>query len=336
MTILVTGGAGYIGSHMVVKLANRGYDVVIVDDFSNSQEQIIERINRLCNQQIKLYRLNLCSLAECNRMFSENDFDAVIHFAGSKSPTESVRNPLKYYHNNIFSTLNVLTAMKEYSVKKFIFSSSATVYGEPEQIPITEQMPLKAVNPYGRTKIMIEEILRDMYSASPDTAIAILRYFNPVGAHSSGEIGELPTGIPNNIMPYLSQVTAGILAEFPITGTDYDTRDGTGVRDYIHVDDLVEGHLAALHRMDRVTDLFTVNLGTGQGYTVREIISAYEKASGIPIATRTVDRRPGDIAQCYADVTLAKTELGFTAKLTLEDMCSSSWNWQSKNPNGYE
>lgn len=336
MTVLVTGGTGYIGSHMVVKLATNNIDTVIVDDFSNSSEKIIRRINKLCNKEVPVVKLNLCDRDGCDSLFDSYEIDAVIHFAAYKSPTESIREPLKYYENNLISTINLLDSMKKHEVNHLIFSSSATVYGDPEKVPITEDMPLKAVNPYGRTKIIIEDILRDISVANKDQSIAILRYFNPIGAHFSGEIGELPKGIPNNIIPYISQVAVGKLKELPITGNDYPTRDGTGIRDYIHVDDLVEGHLAALRWIKSNKGLLTCNLGTGIGYSVKEIVAAYEKASGKKIKTVIAPRRPGDISECYADVTKAENELGFKAKHSLDDMCRDSWNWQSKNPKGYE
>ena len=333
--ILVTGGAGYIGSHMAVKLADNGYDVVIVDDFSNSNEGILPRINRLAKKEVPAVKLNLCDAEGCERLFSNYLIDGVMHFAAYKSPPESVSEPLKYYENNLISTINILNAMKKRGIKRFIFSSSATVYGAPERVPITEDMPLKATNPYGRTKIIIEDMLRDIYTADNDFRIAILRYFNPIGAHPSGDIGEDPSGIPNNLVPYIAQVAVGLRDALPVTGTDYPTRDGTGIRDYIHIEDLVEGHLAALKRMESTPGILTCNLGTGRGYTVKEVIAAYEKACGKAISVRMAPRRAGDIAECYADASLAEKELGWTARYTLEDMCRHSWNWQSRNPKGY-
>ena len=335
MTVLVTGGAGYLGSHMTVKLVNNGYEVIIVDNFCNSSEKIIPRINELASKEITVINQDLCDSSGVDKIFHDYDIDAVIHFAALKSAPRSVVEPLDYFYNNFTSTLNVLNAMKKYNVNKFVFSSSATVYGNPKKVPITEDMPLAAVNPYGRTKLVIEDMLRDIHNADDNMNIAILRYFNVVGTHPSGRIGENPKGIPANIMPYISQVAVGHIDILPITGTDYPTRDGTGIRDYIHVEDLIEGHIAALRWMDTNSGLLTVNLGTGKGYTVKEVVYAYEKASGKTIPTEEVARRPGDIAECYADVALAKELLGFEATRDLDDMCKDSWNWQSNNPNGY-
>ena len=336
MRVLVSGGAGYVGSHTTVKLIENGYDTVIADNFSNSSEKVIARLNKLCKMEIPTEKLDFCDLNETRKLFEKYSFDAVIHFAALKSPSESVQIPLEYYENNLVSTLNILRVMRDKGIKNFVFSSSATVYGDPDKVPIDEDSTLNAVNPYGRTKLMIEDMLKDISVADEDMNIAILRYFNPVGAHPSGEIGEKPSGIPKNLFPYISQVAAGILKELPITGDDYPTKDGTGIRDYVHVEDIAEGHIAALKRFDIKKGLYICNLGTGNGYSVKEVVAAYEAECKKKIPVKIMPRRPGDVAECYADVSLAKKELGWSSKLTLTDMCRDSWNWQKNNLNGYE
>ncbi len=336
MRVLVTGGAGYIGSHTVLALAAAGYDVLIADNFSNSKPEAVRRICELAKKDIPFFETELCDEAAVEKLFSENQIDAIIHFAGLKAVGESVYKPVEYYKNNLGSTLNLLSAMKKYGVRNFVFSSSATVYGDPASVPIREDFPLSVTNPYGRTKLMIEDILRDLYRADDTYNIALLRYFNPIGAHISGRIGEDPQGIPNNLLPYVAQVAVGKLKEVSVFGDDYPTPDGTGVRDYIHVCDLAEGHVAALKKLAENCGLVTYNLGTGVGYSVLDVIKAFSAASGKEIPYRIVERRAGDIAECYADPTKAREELGWSAKLTLEDMCMDSWRWQSANPNGYE
>ena len=336
MSVLVSGGAGYIGSHTVLKLIESGRDVVIADNFSNSSETVIPRLERLAGRKILCVKTDLCDSAAVNRLFENFDFDAVVHFAGFKAVAESVAEPVKYFNNNLTSSLNLLTAMLENDVRKFVFSSSATVYGVPESVPISEDHPLSAINPYGRTKLMIEDMLRDLDTADKGLGIAILRYFNVIGAHESGEIGEVPVGIPNNLMPYIALVAAGRQKELPLYGDDYPTRDGTCIRDYIHVQDLADGHIAALDKLDTGKGLLTYNLGTGSGYTVLEVIAAYEKACGRRVPYKIMPRRPGDSAESYADVSLALSELRFRAKLSLEDMCRDSWNWQKNSPSGCE
>ncbi len=336
MAVLVSGGAGYIGSHTVLKLIEANRDVVIADDFSNASPKVVERLNLLSKTEIPVERVNLCDRTATEAIFQKYPIDSVIHFAGFKSVGESVSKPLEYFHNNLISTLNLLEIMRDHGVRNFVFSSSATVYGDPEHVPITEDMPLHVTNPYGRTKLMIEDMLRDLSFADSSFNIALLRYFNPVGAHASSLIGEDPSGIPNNLVPYIAKVAVGKLHELPVYGNDYPTRDGTGVRDYVHVEDLAAGHLCALKKLETNCGLVTYNLGTGQGYTVLEIVAAYEKASGKPIPYKIMPRRPGDIAACYADVSLAKKELGWSATLTLDDMCRDSWNWQTNNPDGYK
>lgn len=336
MNILVTGGAGYIGSHTCVKLLEAGYGVVILDNLDNSCEKAVERVKEITGKDLKFYKVDLLDYDATDKVFDENKIDAVIHFAGLKAVGESVAQPLRYYHNNITGTLNLCNIMSKHGVKKLVFSSSATVYGDPHTVPIKEDFPTGAVtNPYGRTKYMIEEILKDLYVADNGWDIALLRYFNPVGAHESGLIGEDPSGIPNNLMPYIAQVAIGKRECLSVFGNDYNTPDGTGVRDYIHVVDLAEGHLKALDKIKNSVGVVTYNLGTGIGYSVLDMVKAYKEASGVDIKYKIVDRRPGDIAQCYADPEKAYKELGFKTKYTLLDMCRDSWNWQKKNPNGY-
>lgn len=335
MKILVTGGAGYIGSHACVELLDAGYEVVVVDNLSNSKEESLNRVQEITGKNLKFYKGDLLDEHTLDTIFKEQSIDAVIHFAGLKAVGESVSIPLHYYHNNITGTLKLCEAMQKYGVKNLVFSSSATVYGDPSSVPITEDFPLSATNPYGQTKLMIEQILRDLYRADNSFNIAILRYFNPVGAHISGRIGEDPSGIPNNLVPYITQVASGKLGELKIFGDDYPTPDGTGVRDYIHVVDLVLGHLKALDKLKDKPGVVTYNLGTGQGYSVLEMVKAFEKVVGRPIPYKIVERRPGDIASCYADPTKAKEELNWSATKGLDDMCEDSWRWQSNNPNGY-
>lgn len=335
MAILVTGGTGYIGSHTCVELLNAGYDIIILDNYSNSKPESITRIKEITGKNIKFYEVDLLDRIRINEVFLNNDIEAVIHFAGLKAVGESVTLPLHYYHNNITGTINLCDIMKKYGIKNLVFSSSATVYGMPECVPISENFPLGATNPYGRTKLMIEEILRDLYVSDRSWSIALLRYFNPIGAHESGKIGEDPNGIPNNLMPFITQVAVGKFKELQIFGSDYPTVDGTGVRDYIHVVDLAKGHLKALEKILSLNGVEAYNLGTGIGYSVLEIVSAFEKSSGIKVPFRIVDRRPGDIAVCYADPSKAKSELGWIAKKGIEEMCLDSWRWQKMNRNGY-
>jgi UDP-glucose 4-epimerase len=335
VAILVTGGAGYIGSHTCVELLQNGYELIILDNFSNSKPESLRRIKAITDKDFKFYNVDLLDRTNLEHVFSENNIEAVIHFAGLKAVGESVQIPLKYYHNNITGTLILCDVMTKYNVKKLVFSSSATVYGVPESVPITEDFPLGSTNPYGRTKFMIEEILRDLFVADNSWSIGLLRYFNPIGAHESGKIGEDPNGIPNNLMPFITQVAVGKLAELKVFGHDYPTVDGTGVRDYIHVVDLAKGHLKALQKVMVSTGADAYNLGTGTGYSVLELVAAFEKASGVKIPYQITDRRPGDVAVCYADPTKAKTELGWVAERGIEEMCRDSWRWQSMNPNGY-
>jgi UDP-glucose 4-epimerase len=336
MAILITGGSGYIGNHTCVELLNAGYEVIVVDNLYNSSLKSLQRVKEITNKDFKFYKIDLLDREELDKVFSENQIEAVIHFAGLKAVGESVNLPLKYYHNNITGTLVLCEVMKEYDVTKMVFSSSATVYGMPERMPITEDFPLKAMNPYGRTKQMIEEILRDLFVSDSKWSISLLRYFNPIGAHSSGLIGEDPNGIPNNLMPFITQVAVGKLKELKIFGDDYPTHDGTGVRDYIHVVDLAKGHLKALDKVMETSGVNAYNLGTGQGYSVLDMVAAFEKVSGRSIPYSIIQRRPGDAAVCYADPMKAKQDLGWTAEKGIEQMCNDSWQWQSKNPNGYD
>lgn len=336
MNILVTGGAGYIGSHTCVQLLDAGYDVTVLDNLDNSCVKSLERVEELTGKKVKFYEVDLLDYDATNKVFDENKFDAVIHFAGLKAVGESVRIPIRYYHNNITGTLNLCDIMSKHGVKKLVFSSSATVYGDPHTVPIKEDFPLSATNPYGQTKLMIEYILKDIYKSDNEWDIAILRYFNPVGSHESGKIGEDPSGIPNNLMPYISQVAIGKLEYLSVFGDDYNTKDGTGVRDYIHVVDLADGHLKALNKIKNHVGVVVYNLGTGTGYSVLDMVKAFSKASGVDVKYKITDRRPGDIASCYADPSKARDELGFEAKHTLEDMCRDLWKWQTQNPNGYK
>ncbi len=335
MAILVTGGTGYIGSHTCVELLNQGYEIIIVDNFSNSKPELLNRIQEITNKKIKFYQLDILDKVALDKVFLENKIDAVMHFAGLKSVGESVSVPISYYHNNITGTLVLCEIMKKHNVKKMVFSSSATVYGEPESVPICENFPLSATNPYGRTKLMIEEILHDIYSSDNEWSVALLRYFNPIGAHESGRIGEDPNGIPNNLMPYITQVAVGKRETLRVFGSDYDTHDGTGVRDYIHVVDLARGHLKALEKIINSKGIDSYNLGTGVGYSVLDLVNNFEKATNQKIPYIITERRPGDIDKCYANPMKAKSVLGWTSQKTMKDMCSDAWRWQVNNPDGY-
>lgn len=335
MKILITGGAGYIGSHTCIAFLNAGYELIVVDNLCNSKKESLNRVECITGKKVKFYQVDLLDYDALESVFAENEIDGVIHFAGLKAVGESVTIPLRYYENNIGGTLNLCKLMKKYNVKKLVFSSSATVYGSPKAVPIPEDASLGATNPYGQTKLMLEQILTDLQHADPSFNISLLRYFNPVGAHESGMIGEDPNGIPNNLVPYITQVAIGKLDHLRVFGGDYDTPDGTGVRDYIHVCDLADGHLLAYQKLGENPGLMIHNLGTGRGYSVLEMVKAFEKACGRPIKYEIVDRRSGDIAECYADTKKAERELGFTAKKTLDDMCADSWRWQQQNPNGY-
>lgn len=336
MSVLVTGGAGYIGSHTVIELIENGYDVVVVDNLCNSKKVALERVEKIVGKKIKFYQENVCDLEKIRDIFKKENIDSVIHFAGLKAVGESCRKPLEYYQNNLISTLTLIQVMREFNCKNIVFSSSATVYGQPKSVPIKEDFPLgPTTNPYGSTKLMIEDILRDIYKADNSFNIALLRYFNPIGAHKSGLIGEDPNGIPNNLMPYITQVAIGKLEKLHVFGNDYPTHDGTGVRDYIHVVDLARGHICALKKLETKPGLVTYNLGTGKGYSVLDMVKAFEKASGKKIPYVIDPRRPGDVPECYADPTKAKEEIGFECKYDLEEMCKDSWRWQSTNPKGY-
>ncbi len=335
MKILVTGGAGYIGSHSCVELLNNGFDIVIVDNLINSKDISIKRIEKITGKELKFHKIDLLDQDGLESIFNKYNFDAVIHFAGLKAVGESVEKPLLYYHNNISGTLILCKVMAKHKVKNIVFSSSATVYGDPHTVPITEDFPVSTTNPYGSTKLMIENILKDIYIAKKWNII-LLRYFNPIGAHESGMIGEDPNGIPNNLMPYISQVAVGKLKQLSVFGNDYDTIDGTGIRDYIHVVDLAKGHLKALNKLSENPGLKTYNLGTGIGYSVLEMVKAFQKVSGKKIPYKIVPRRSGDIASCYANPQKAEIELGWKTQFGINDMCRDTWNWQLKNPNGYE
>ncbi|MDJ0621444.1 MAG: UDP-glucose 4-epimerase GalE [Desulfocapsaceae bacterium] len=336
MKILVTGGAGYIGSHTCYELLIAGHEVVVIDNLSNSSPKSLQRVEELAAKAILFYEMDLLDEDGLERLFSEcTPLDGVIHFAGLKAVGESVAEPLRYYNNNIKATLNLCETMVRHGVKNIIFSSSATVYGNPASVPITEDFPLSCTNPYGRTKLMSEEILSDLCEAQPDWNVVLLRYFNPVGAHESGRIGEDPGGIPNNLMPYVAQVAVGKLEELSVFGGDYPTSDGTGVRDYIHVVDLALGHVKALQKIQGSHGLSIYNLGTGNGYSVLEVVDAFATASGREVPYRIVDRRPGDIAECYADPQKAFKELGWQAERGIEEMCASAWKWQKNNPSGF-
>lgn len=336
MAILVTGGAGYIGSHTCFELLQAGYQVIVIDNYSNSRPKSLQRVMELTGQRIQIYSIDLLDETGLETVFYENHIEAVIHFAGLKAVGESVAFPLSYYQTNIIGTISLCEMMRKYHVKNLVFSSSATVYGKPEQVPIKEDASLSAMNPYGRTKLMIEQILKDLYQSDASWSIALLRYFNPIGAHPSGKIGENPKGIPNNLMPYITQVAIGIRDELLIFGNDYPTHDGTGIRDYIHVVDLARGHVKALEKVLNTTGIEAYNLGTGEGYSVLELIAAFEAASGKRIPYKIVNRRPGDVAVSLADVSKAKRELNWIATKGIQEMCVDAWNWQTKNPKGYE
>ena len=337
MSILVAGGAGYIGSHTCVELIQAGYEVVVADNLDNSSEEAIHRVEKIVGKKVPFVKAELCDMEQVEALFTQHpEIDSVMHFAGLKAVGESVAKPLEYYSNNLISTLYLLQTMRKHDVKNFVFSSSATVYGDPASVPIREDFPTGGTtHPYGTTKLFQERILSDYCAADPTLNVALLRYFNPIGAHDSGLIGEDPNGIPNNLVPYIAKVAVGELEKVHVYGNDYSTPDGTGVRDYIHVVDLAKGHVAALKKLETNCGLFICNLGTGKGYSVLDVLHAYEKACGKTLPYVIDPRRPGDIAQCYADPAKAREELGWTAELGIEEMCASSWKWQSMNPNGY-
>lgn len=336
MNILLTGGAGYIGSHTIIELDKAGHSVVVVDNLVNSNPESLRRVAKIIGKEIPFYEVDVRDKDALSKVFDENKFDAVIHFAGLKAVGESVSKPLEYYHNNMTGTFILLDVMRQYGCKNIIFSSSATVYGDPAIIPITEECPKgHCTNPYGQTKSMLEEVLMDVQKADIEWNVVLLRYFNPIGAHQSGMIGENPNGIPNNLMPYITQTAVGIRKELGIFGNDYDTPDGTGVRDYIHVCDLASGHVAALSAIKKNCGLAIYNLGTGHGYSVLDVVKAFEKVNGVKVPYSIKPRRPGDIATCYCNPAKAKVELGWEARYGIEEMCRDSWNWQKLNPNGY-
>lgn len=336
MAVLVTGGAGYIGSHTCVELLNNGYEVVVMDNLYNSNEKALERVEKITGKKVTFYNADMLDKEAVNAIFEKESIDSVIHFAGYKAVGESVRKPLEYYHNNITGTLNLCDVMRNHGVKNIIFSSSATVYGDPAFVPITEECPKGQItNPYGQTKGMLEQILTDLHVSDPEWNVVLLRYFNPIGAHSSGLIGEDPKGIPNNLVPYIAQVAVGKLEKLGVFGNDYDTPDGTGVRDYIHVVDLANGHVKAMKKFEDKPEVRIYNLGTGNGYSVLQVLHAFEKACGRELPYEIKPRRAGDIAQCYADPEKAYRELGWKAEYGIEEMCADSWRWQSMNPNGY-
>ena len=337
MAILVTGGAGYIGSHTCIELINAGYEVVVLDNLCNSSKESLNRVGKIVGKEIKFYEADIRDAKALDAVFEKEDIDAVIHFAGLKAVGESVAKPLEYYDNNINGTVVLCNAMRRAGVKNIIFSSSATVYGDPAFIPITEECPKgQCTNPYGWSKSMLEQVLTDLHTSDPEWNVVLLRYFNPVGAHKSGTIGEDPKGIPNNLMPYITQVAVGKREFLGVFGNDYDTHDGTGVRDYIHVVDLADGHVKALKKIEEKAGVSVYNLGTGNGYSVLDMVHAFSKACGTELPYKILDRRPGDIATCYADPAKAKAELDWEAIRGLEEMCEDSWRWQSNNPNGYE
>ena len=335
MSILVTGGAGYIGSHTVILLIEAGYEIVIFDNFCNASKEAIRRVEKIVDQKITTVEGDVRNADDLHSVFNTHTIEAVIHFAGLKAVGESVEKPLKYYDNNVNGTAVLCEVMAEHGCKSIVFSSSATVYGDPHTTPILENFPLSATNPYGRSKLFVEEILRDLYISDNAWKIVLLRYFNPVGAHPSGTIGEDPNGIPNNLMPFIAQTAVGKRASLSVFGGDYNTPDGTGVRDYIHVMDLADGHVKALDKIAKLSEVLTVNLGTGNGYSVLDIIKAFEQASGKKVPYRIVERRAGDIATCFADPSYAKQVLGWEAKKSIDEMCTDSWRWQEANPNGY-
>lgn len=336
MAVLVTGGAGYIGSHTCVELLNNGYEVVVMDNLYNSNEKALERVEQITGKKVKFYKVDMLDREGMNGIFENEDIDSVIHFAGYKAVGESVAKPLEYYHNNITGTLLLCDVMRSHGVKNIIFSSSATVYGDPAFVPITEDCPKGVItNPYGQTKSMLEQILTDLHVSDPEWNVVLLRYFNPIGAHKAGIIGEDPKGIPNNLVPYIAQVAVGKLEKLGVFGNDYDTPDGTGVRDYIHVVDLANGHVKAMKKFEDKPEVRIYNLGTGNGYSVLQVLHAFEKACGKTLPYEIKPRRAGDIAQCYADPAKAKAELGWEAQYGIDEMCEDSWRWQSQNPNGY-
>ena len=336
MNILLTGGVGYIGSHTIIELDKAGHSVVVVDNLVNSNPESLRRVSKIIGKEIPFYEVDVRDAEKLSKVFEENKIDAVIHFAGLKAVGESVLKPLEYYHNNMTGTFILLDVMRQHGCKNIIFSSSATVYGDPAIIPITEECPKgRCTNPYGQTKSMLEEVLMDVHKADPEWNVVLLRYFNPIGAHQSGMIGENPNGIPNNLMPYITQTAVGIRKELGVFGNDYDTPDGTGVRDYIHVCDLASGHVAALKAIDRSCGLAIYNLGTGHGYSVLDVVKAFEKVNGVKVPYAFKPRRPGDIATCYCNPAKAEKELGWKAQFGIEEMCRDSWNWQKKNPKGY-
>ncbi|MER2490711.1 UDP-glucose 4-epimerase GalE [Catenovulum sediminis] len=336
-TILVTGGAGYIGSHTVLELLKQDDQVIVVDNLANASPEALNRVKKITGKDLTFYQADILDEAALDKIFTEHQIDAVIHFAGLKAVGESTQIPLTYYHNNVTGTINLCQVMAKHNVKSIVFSSSATVYGDPQALPLVESMPTGIpTNAYGHSKLMIEEILRDLAESDPEWKIVILRYFNPIGAHDSGLIGEDPNGIPNNLMPFITQVAVGRREKLSVFGSDYSTHDGTGVRDYIHVVDLALGHLRALEKIQDEKGVFTYNLGTGTGYSVLDMVKAFEKASGKEVAYEIVDRRPGDVAACYADASAAKQDLNWAAEFGLDRMCQDSWRWQSQNPNGYK
>jgi UDP-glucose 4-epimerase len=334
-TILVTGGAGYIGSHTCIELINYGYEVIVVDNLSNSSIESIRRVEKITKCKISFYQVDIRNKCELENIFNRHSVDAVFHFAGLKSVSESIEYPVEYYENNINGSINLVEVMKKFNCNIFIFSSSATVYGNPHKLPIKENFPLSATNPYGRSKLIIENFLQDVFISDDSWHIALLRYFNPVGAHKSGLIGEDPNGVPNNLMPYISQVATGKLEKLSVFGGDYNTPDGTGVRDYIHVVDLAKGHVKALQVLENRPQILTVNLGTGKGYSVLDMIKTFKKISGMNVPYEIVGRRPGDIASCYMDSSTAEKLLGWKAELGIDEMCKDMWRWQLSNPNGY-
>ena len=338
MPVLVSGGAGYIGSHTCIELMAAGHEILVADNFYNSCQEALNRVEQISGKKVPFVNIDLCDAARVDELFDAHpEIDAVIHFAAYKAVGESVSKPLEYYTNNLVSCLNVLNSMRRHGVKNFVFSSSATVYGDPASVPIREDFPVgEATNPYGATKVMNEQILKDLCKADPTMNVALLRYFNPIGAHESGLIGEDPNGIPNNLVPYIAKVAVGKLEKVHVFGNDYNTPDGTGVRDYIHVVDLARGHVAALKKLSTNCGLFICNLGTGHGYSVLDVIKAYSKACGKELPYVIDPRRPGDIAECYADPAKALQEMGWKAQYGIEEMCASSWKWQSMNPNGYK
>ncbi len=337
MAVLVTGGAGYIGSHTCVELLENGYDVVVMDNLYNSNEKALARVEQITGKPVRFYRADMLDKEAMERIFEQETIDSVIHFAGYKAVGESVRKPLEYYHNNITGTLNLCDVMRAHGVKNIIFSSSATVYGDPAFVPITEDCPKGEItNPYGQTKSMLEQILTDLHVSDPEWNVVLLRYFNPIGAHKAGIIGEDPKGIPNNLVPYIAQVAVGKLEKLGVFGDDYDTPDGTGVRDYIHVVDLARGHVKAMKKFEDTPAVRIYNLGTGKGYSVLQVLHAFEKACGKTLPYEIRPRRAGDIATCYADPSKARDELGWTAEYGIDEMCADSWRWQSMNPNGYQ